>query len=144
MAMSPSTAASVYPRVGGGTALFSHGLPPFGGLSPRGRGNLCRAIIDSVSGGSIPAWAGEPAITTTMKTQGAVYPRVGGGTVGLAEAQEREGGLSPRGRGNRDYIQDYAVGARSIPAWAGEPRGLAESLEHDAVYPRVGGGTQLR
>ena len=51
-----------YPRVGGGTRT-KH-CPPYlrMGLSPRGRGNpygnRCRVIRN----GSIPAWAGEPAV----------------------------------------------------------------------------------
>ena len=52
---------AVYPRVGGGTAFVS-ALEDFcDGLSPRGRGNLRSTSPFFVTGGSIPAWAGEPS-----------------------------------------------------------------------------------
>ena len=50
----------VYPRVGGGTNDQSLHLIPPPGLSPRGRGNLHRAVRPNLSIRSIPAWAGEP------------------------------------------------------------------------------------
>ena len=51
---------SVYPRVGGGTALKDEALGLMTGLSPRGRGNLLSVLLPSYMWGSIPAWAGEP------------------------------------------------------------------------------------
>ena len=39
---------------------------------------------------------------------------------------------------HHDIIQDYI---RSIPACAGEPRAAYPTLDTDAVYPRVCGGT---
>ena len=36
----------------------------------------------------------------------------------------------------------FRLVARSIPAWAGEPRNLANVNVSVRVYPRVGGGTQ--
>ena len=50
-------------------------------------------------------------------------------------------GLSPRGRGNPLRSPCTPRSERSIPAWAGEPRGQRSSPSYPAVYPRVGGGT---
>ena len=52
----------VYPRVGGGTGLYIATVVRCSGLSPRGRGNRGRCGTGSRGRGSIPAWAGEPAI----------------------------------------------------------------------------------
>ena len=52
--------ASVYPRVGGGTAGGSLDSKCAAGLSPRGRGNLLAKMVLLALLGSIPAWAGEP------------------------------------------------------------------------------------
>ena len=55
--------ARVYPRVGGGTSAKSPCSPPTVGLSPRGRGNLYSNPLIIALSGSIPAWAGEPALS---------------------------------------------------------------------------------
>ena len=60
-------------------AVNSEGEP---GLSPRGRGNLDIAPPLVGHRRSIPAWAGEPPLPVFIHRDGAVYPRVGGGTVG--------------------------------------------------------------
>ena len=70
-----------------------------------------------------------------------VYPRVGGETRSLGQAELPGQGLSPRGRGNRRTGRGARAPAGSIPAWAGKPS--VESLQQTAigVYPRVGGET---
>ncbi len=50
-------------------------------------------------------------------------------------------GLSPRGRGNQGHAGLEGHLARSIPAWAGEPRSQGRRQPPAEVYPRVGGGT---
>ena len=52
------------------------------------------------------------------------YPRVGGGTVVSRVCSWPVGGLSPRGRGNRNHPVRLNEKPRSIPAWAGEPAQL--------------------
>ena len=49
-------------------------------------------------------------------------------------------GLSPRGRGKPLGRQLARYRAGSIPAWAGETRGLRMAAANPGVYPRVGGG----
>ena len=91
------------------------------GLSPRGRGNRRGASVWRLTGGSIPAWAGEPHSIKALIYWLVVYPRVGGGTIVVAVGLVIWKGLSPRGRGNRrGRGQDLHL-LRSIPAWAGEP-----------------------
>ena len=66
---------------------------------------------------------------------------MGGGTAGHALLGTSCAGLSPRGRGNRDYVEGVTDYGWSIPAWAGEPPAWAGARAALAVYPRVGGGT---
>ena len=91
------------------------------GLSPRGRGNLRPRDYEMGGMGSIPAWAGEPASSPPSRGTSGVYPRVGGGTAGLAASNDAGQGLSPRGRGNRGRLGYLREPDGSIPAWAGEP-----------------------
>ena len=132
----------VYPRVGGGTANGRRRCRKSSGLSPRGRGNLDMAMSSSIRSGSIPAWAGEPRTSGMKAGRGRVYPRVGGGTVTLAQSWPSCRGLSPRGRGNRNFGTILALLPRSIPAWAGEPGRSPPKHLRRSVYPRVGGGTE--
>ena len=72
-----------------------------------------------------------------------VYPRVGGGNIGLTRICTRSLGLSPRGRGKLSVIAFIGVQVRSIPAWAGETYASAAPMRASGVYPRVGGGNRL-
>ena len=131
----------VYPRVGGATkaagSLLSavEGLSRVGGatgstdstvslafgLSPRGRGNPAPIPHVPTLAGSIPAWAGQPAVREVNF---------------LAKRS------IPRGRGNlaRQGFRQPPDG--SIPAWAGQPTSTDTSGIMASVYPRVGGATQ--
>ena len=56
---------------------------------------------------------------------------------------QREGGLSPRGRGNLRGVGGTDRRHRSIPTWAGEPPDPGYPHRDAEVYPRVGGGTDF-
>ena len=130
----------VYPRVCGGT--LCRALVPFsgGGLSPRVRGNLCRAARPGGRRRSIPACAGEPVRMYPLPGAGAVYPRVCGGTPPAGKSVQRCEGLSPRVRGNRAVGAVGVVGAGSIPACAGEPSSDELPCSSDrGLSPRVRG-----
>ena len=71
----------VYPRVCGGTAVPSLAPQSYQGLSPRMRGNQHHQQLLGQLLGSIPAYAGEPAVIAFVSSTPAVYPRVCGGTV---------------------------------------------------------------
>ena len=134
--------AKVYPRVCGGTAAgrlqFSGGQ----GLSPRVRGNLRRRGRHGSSHRSIPACAGEPRSFAGGPCEWRVYPRVCGGTTGLAASICESSGLSPRVRGNHGSSAAPGTPAGSIPACAGEPVYVGKAFTPTGVYPRVCGGTQ--
>ena len=131
----------VYPRVCGGTAVGTHTTSPHRGLSPRVRGNLQFAARMENVPGSIPACAGEPDGRGSIRQGPGVYPRVCGGTGETITLPTTAPGLSPRVRGNRDPRPRRHVGARSIPACAGEPV-LSDGVSVCSwVYPRVCGGT---
>ena len=132
----------VYPRVGGGTVSAYFAISCAVGLSPRGRGNPRFRLGNLPNSGSIPAWAGEPRKVGHSRSQRPVYPRVGGGTVYRYSRGIPGEGLSPRGRGNRGNDRLSNLQLRSIPAWAGEPRGRSPCCAASWVYPRVGGGTR--
>ena len=140
----PRGQAQVYPRVGGGNALYSDFGICVEGLSPRGRGKLKRAWNAGGRRRSIPAWAGETRPARLYRRKRGVYPRVGGGNCGLTAWSRRAAGLSPRGRGKRRRIQRDSLGARSIPAWAGETQRRVLIGGGVKVYPRVGGGNRRR
>ena len=136
--------ARVYPRVGGGARQDGRCGRFVMGLSPRGRGSRGRVRERLPPLGSIPAWAGEPAIRGPSRRWGGVYPRVGGGATRRARAHRREPGLSPRGRGSRPWKRRNGRNPRSIPAWAGEPAPATRQAHPAGVYPRVGGGAPAR
>ena len=134
----------VYPRVGGGNAIWTHWRDDLRGLSPRGRGKLRKYHCIPFHCGSIPAWAGETARTPHPCGRGAVYPRVGGGNDICPFHMWRALGLSPRGRGKLFQLAKANVAVRSIPAWAGETPPVSRRTALGAVYPRVGGGNPIR
>ena len=131
----------VYPRVGGATSLLRDDIACINGLSPRGRGNPAAKVGGLMPDRSIPAWAGQPRPRGPPGWRPTVYPRVGGATHVAALGQLALHGLSPRGRGNRAGQPVPLVERRSIPAWAGQPRGWPPAGETGRVYPRVGGAT---
>ena len=137
----PSTRV-VYPRVGGETVCLFIALGKPEGLSPRGRGNLCREKLIGRSSRSIPAWAGKPFRATQVRFLSSVYPRVGGETGARSSDSHDRRGLSPRGRGNPWKLCLCGGDAGSIPAWAGKPRACRTVRRPAWVYPRVGGETR--
>ena len=132
----------VYPRVCGGTMAMVTPVTSMRGLSPRVRGNRQEYAAGPVSGGSIPACAGEPWRRRRSWPACRVYPRVCGGTPPPAVLQPPLQGLSPRVRGNPRLPARRRAGGRSIPACAGEPRLSDNRRRVEVVYPRVCGGTR--
>ena len=134
---------AVYPRVCGGTKITSGGEPSWQGLSPRVRGNLATGLHPRRGRGSIPACAGEPTRYIRPSLVIRVYPRVCGGTGPGLIVTFPVRGLSPRVRGNPSAKFSADVFKGSIPACAGEPRGVRSTEAREGVYPRVCGGTVL-
>ena len=91
----------VYPRECGAAtpSLF----PSFRvkGLSPRVRGSLIENAFGIARAGSIPASAGQPAMTMTARWMTPVYPRECGAAIAAIYSSVLLMGLSPRVRGSR-------------------------------------------
>ena len=134
----------VYPRVCGGTPVTVPSAVSCPGLSPRVRGNQEYLLFKTYPRGSIPACAGEPPSATSSVTMPQVYPRVCGGTGDFYQSGPREGGLSPRVRGNQLPAAGLPPSSGSIPACAGEPTRTQPQPTSSRVYPRVCGGTTPR
>ena len=131
----------VYPRASGGTLIGLAGLWSAHGLSPRERGNRGVEVVADGLDGSIPARAGEPTGWRAAPPRSAVYPRASGGTSISRPSSSSIRGLSPRERGNSVGRSRAHAPRRSIPARAGEPRGLPGPGPTRPVYPRASGGT---
>ncbi len=131
----------VYPRACGGTEGGRARQALERGLSPRMRGNPAPRALSTVSGGSIPAHAGEPLACTQYESLHWVYPRACGGTASTRHGISCRSGLSPRMRGNHSRDMDVVRFHGSIPAHAGEPYRYRVAADSLWVYPRACGGT---
>ncbi|OSM00323.1 hypothetical protein MAIT1_00816 [Magnetofaba australis IT-1] len=130
----------VDPRVGGGNSRTLAASRLEIGRSPRGRGKPFGVGQLLNQTGSIPAWAGETQRPQRRIKAVEVDPRVGGGNVKAHSQQYGYRGRSPRGRGKLRLSATYALGRRSIPAWAGETPVSRSPHVFQRVDPRVGGG----
>ena len=110
------------------------------GRSPRTRGSRpCRADLE-LGPGSIPADAGEPAAAERPARVPRVDPRGRGGAAPAASIRSAGRGRSPRTRGSLAVVLEQRLGAGSIPADAGEPRGSLPRVRPHRVDPRGRGG----
>ena len=134
----------VYPRPRGGTILTIIIALYLRGLSPPTRGTPLRPQFPTAADRSIPAHAGEPAISQPARRSRAVYPRPRGGTAYAVAHGAGCQGLSPPTRGNPYRAARVCEPARSIPAHAGEPSGTPTRRRKAGVYPRPRGGTETR
>ena len=133
----------VYPRVCGGTELWTFWLASIWGLSPRVRGNHVCVHRATTSRGSIPACAGEPYHQSRNRLSWPVYPRVCGGTGDVGHGIY-PGGVYPRVCGGTPMYERYLAAQKGlIPACAGEPWGCGYTGPDDWVYPpRVRGNRE--
>ena len=130
-------ASRVYPRVCGGTFIEAPSADYLGGLSPRVRGNRPAGPVAPANPRSIPACAGEPAVSGMARRGMGVYPRVCGGTCLQYDNERVQYGLSPRVRGNPHRSPCISPKIGSIPACAGEPLGkLIVSIRHHSPRER--------
>ncbi|APH57216.1 Hypothetical protein GbCGDNIH6_1382 [Granulibacter bethesdensis] len=133
-----------YPRIRGGTSNGGRiTAAPFG-LSPHTRGNRPSTASGNRDHRTIPAYAGEPASSHAIWGAPQDYPRIRGGTAIAWYDGARTRGLSPHTRGNHPGEMDTAQPARTIPAYAGEPRCRPAIPAPRGDYPRIRGGTLSR
>ena len=90
---------------------------------------------------SIPAYAGDPAENPLRYPCYPVYPRLRGGSGARRRAANWRWGLSPPTRGIPMDDYQSVSNARSIPAYAGDPRIGAVIQDVQRVYPRLRGGS---
>ena len=110
----------VYPRACGGTFSIFLIAVLIEGLSPRLRGNVDQAGVETDCVGSIPALAGERNSDGSCPVESRVYPRACGGTKVRRLQNLAFMGLSPRLRGNAVTSVRIFLSPGSIPALAGE------------------------
>ena len=133
----------VYPRAYGETQDEPDHPADRAGLSPRIRGNLREAVDLWTRPGSIPAHTGKPPGRCSRRWRARVYPRAYGETARYKTELERDWGLSPRIRGNRQLDEAHGVVPGSIPAHTGKPWIAARDARAERVYPRAYGETQI-
>ena len=119
----PRSSCRVYPRTCGGTSESTKHLHPHPGLSPHVRGNPRPGRGRGDDGGSIPARAGEPPTSGSIRAGSRVYPRTCGGTATTVSPASSSMGLSPHVRGNL-----FPLDCRVADV---------------GVYPRTCGGTAI-
>ena len=113
-------------------------------LSPRGRGNPQYRLVLCVGNGSIPAWAGEPQQSFRLPSPGAVYPRVGGGTLSRRTQPQCRFGLSPRGRGNPTQRYEGHAWCAATTHGRATCRGTASTPASASPSRRLSGGSGRR
>ncbi len=130
----------VDPRVRGGATRGTSRSPWSRGRSPRTRGSHAKLTGAARNEGSIPAYAGEPLWSGVPTLRAQVDPRVRGGAIPLRAPSDASGGRSPRTRGSLLVVVLVCKTEGSIPAYAGEPRGMPKRALRPEVDPRVRGG----
>ena len=111
------------------------------GLSPPARGILQFSDKCTFALRSIPACAGDPHRPQPPTHLYTVYPRPRGGSDANGGAAGKTDGLSPPARGiPARMVRGYACDP-SIPARAGDPRGIRMGCWPCPVYPRPRGGS---
>ncbi len=130
----------VHPRLRGGAAARATVATVAAGPSPPTRGSRRRPAPAPRAGGSIPAYAGEPALLTDAVARVPVHPRLRGGASADWDATEATVGPSPPTRGSHRQPAGDREGLGSIPAYAGEPGSRAGRDRRGGVHPRLRGG----
>src|SRR5579875_478191 len=121
---------------------MSLSLPSDEGLSPRARGNRRAAADPSASSRPIPAGAGQPDSSDSIRPSSGAYPRGRGATARDHRHDLDRPGLSPRARGNRARQDALAAKLRPIPAGAGQPTQGSCQRSAAGAYPRGRGATR--
>ncbi len=136
------TASRAYPRACGATFDSGTQFLPFTGLSPRVRGNRLHNDHVVLQVGPIPARAGQPGLEGIPGSGKRAYPRACGATAVFTLLNILMVGLSPRVRGNPDFLTMQNLRAGPIPARAGQPYQGGIQGVFDGAYPRACGATR--
>ncbi len=114
----------VDPRSRGGDCVFRQFVDVDGGRSPLTRGRHACSSVRGYLRGSIPAHAGETMPSNTLCLWGRVDPRSRGGDSDWPHCKTPTNGRSPLTRGRHHALRVPRTRLGSIPAHAGETRGL--------------------
>ena len=114
-----------HPRVCGEHGLSGWGSMRLVGSSPRMRGTLCLRFGVHLSGGIIPAYAGNTRRCVCRYTRRGDHPRVCGEHLLNATLAERAPGSSPRMRGTHVTLLPSFCPPGIIPAYAGNTSNLS-------------------
>ncbi len=98
------------------------------------------APVLHISGGPIPACAGETRYPGAYSLLRRAYPRMRGGNARRHQRASSRPGLSPHARGKPHETLGCGPDAGPIPACAGETRSEWGSQPHQRAYPRMRGG----
>ena len=131
----PST-LRVHPRGCGESSMSSPPLSAGRGPSPRVRGIPGRPTAGGPPRGSIPAGAGNPMATVSLRSVSWVHPRGCGESGGYSSSPCRRPGPSPRVRGIPCGLVPSRERPGSIPAGAGNPPTLGRRSSTTGVHPR--------
>ena len=134
----------VHPRASGATSNWRLHSNTIVGPSPRERGNLPPFGEAFGAFWSIPARAGQPGSCPRRTCRRWVHPRASGATLREITQLERDGGPSPRERGNPREERVACLADGSIPARAGQPSKASATTSGPRVHPRASGATVIR
>ena len=117
-----------HPRVGGEKAMVCEMVRFVWGSPPRGRGKVEDDILQHVTTGITPAWAGKRAVDTVSRCERWDHPRVGGEKKKSRRCCTSIGGSPPRRRGKDAAAFGKYVDRRITPAWAGKRPRMGSAL----------------
>ena len=109
------------------------------GSSPRMRGTPSSSLSSTMSGGIIPAYAGNTLGDGVGDSLGGDHPRVCGEHYSVSLEVRSIAGSSPRMRGTQNQPPGQYDGPGIIPAYAGNTRHAARGLSRSRDHPRVCG-----
>ena len=128
-----------HPRVCGEHATVDVTPTDNTGSSPRMRGTPSSSLSSTMSGGIIPAYAGNTLGDGVGDSLGGDHPRVCGEHSAFIGTGTPPSGSSPRMRGTRRWSPKWMVLHGIIPAYAGNTAGMAITSRLRWDHPRVCG-----
>ncbi len=137
--MKTPSAVSVHPRACGEHATSNQIGNTGNGSSPRLRGTQRRLSCATGWRRFIPAPAGNTQKPPATRTRGAVHPRACGEHRDYRTCDAPQDGSSPRLRGTQRPQRGDRVGARFIPAPAGNTTPPTDDAMRQPVHPRACG-----
>ena len=134
----------VHPRSRGAAAFISLSVDSEMGPSPLARGSRVLRVGNAAPIGSIPARAGQPALSQRAQGPVGVHPRSRGAAPASRVSVKSQPGPSPLARGSHAHGLIRRNRRGSIPARAGQPRTARTKICTSRVHPRSRGAARRR